>query len=279
VTALPDFNDPRTLYVVDLSALVHRFWHIGPAFAARNFLTLMQKMIALRGPARLAIAEDNVWPTFRHELRADYKAKRKKHESGADRASKLEQLRIAGEMAEDMLGARRFNVQGFEGDDVIASLASWGVEEGLKVVLIAVDKDIMQLVSRHVVMWDGKANGFAVGPAQVFEKLGVEPNQVVDYLAMVGDKDEVPGLPGIGPVGAKDILHAFTTLDRALDEAHAEGPARGANHPFFERRPKLWAKLVGSRKDAALAQKLARLRHDVPLGIASIDDLLLPVDA
>lgn len=273
MTSLPEFNDPDTLFVVDVSGFVMRYWHAQPGFAGRSFVSRLEKIIALRSPARVALAEDNVWPTFRHELRPDYKAGRRERETGAERASRLEQLRIGGELAEDLLGVRRFSVQGFEGDDIIATLATTALEDGLKTVILGFDKDFMQLVSPGVMLWDGTAP--PIGAAGVFEKLGVEPRQVVDFMALVGDKDEVPGIAGIGPVAAKEILDAFPSLDGALSEADALGPGRGGAHPFFERKPKLWAKLVGARSEVERGRKLARLRRDVPLGLDSLDELKL----
>lgn len=270
---LPEFNDPDTLFVVDLSCWVYKFWHVGPNFAAQNFAKMIEKIISLRAPARLAIAEDNIWPTFRHELAAgSYKAGRHEKETMQERASKLEQLRLAAEVSEDAFGAHRFTKKGFEADDVIATLATMGAEEGLKVVIVATDKDLMQLVTKHVVMWDGK--GAAIGPEEVRAKYGVAPAQMVDYLTMVGDTtDNVAGIKGIGDKQAVLILRYFKTLKAALKEAQQEGLECGANHPFFKGKPALWAKLFGSERFAAFARSLVELRKDVDLGIASLDDL------
>lgn len=271
MSALPAYGDPNALYVLDLSGFVHRFWHVGPNFAARNFAAMLGKFMESRGPARVALAEDTAWPTFRDEIATDYKANRKR--TAAERTSQLEQIRIAGELAEDVHGIRRFWQRGFEGDDVLATLATWGAEEGLRVVAMAMDKDMTQLVSKSTVMWDGK--GQPMGPPEVEAKFGVRPDQMVDYLAMVGDtSDHVAGIKGIGPVGAVKVLKYFGTLDAALDEAHAEGPGRGANASFFIGHEKLWAKLVGSRATAKRAKTLVRLRTDVPLSIKSLDELI-----
>jgi DNA polymerase-1 len=275
---LPDFNAPDTLYLVDMSAFVHRFFHVGPPFAARNFTTMLEKLIANRAPARMAICEDLEWPTFRHELAPKtYKAGRPVN----DKVAVLEQMRKAGEFIDDIVGARRMSAKGFEADDVIASLASWGVEEGLKVVIVGLDKDLTQLISSRVVMWDGKDK--ITGPNDVTVKVRagvrakVRPDQVVDFLTMAGDStDNVPGIKGIGPVAAVEILERFGRLDPALDEANAAGPDRGANHPFFKAKPRLWAKLVASRAEANACRKLVKLRHDVPLRLESLDDLRLP---
>lgn len=274
MTVLPDYADPDTLFLVDLSGFVYRFWHVGPAFAGRNFAGMLEKIITLRGPARLAIAEDTVFPTFRHDLAGGtYKANRPE-KSWNDRASQLEQLRIAGDLAEDVYGVKRFSMKGFEADDVLATLATWGAEEGLKVVILALDKDMMQLVSPSTIMWDGK--GPPLGLPEVKTKLGVTPAQVVDYLTIVGDTcDNVSGIKGIGEKGAVALLERFGRLDVALNEANETGEGRGANHPFFAGKPALWAKLVGSRAEAERARALVTLRKDVPLKLTSLDELAL----
>jgi len=275
MTELPEFNDPESFYIIDLSCWVHRFWHAAPSYAARNFAGMLEKIINLQGPARLAIAEDNAWPTFRHELLQEYKANRASKQTNDERISKLEQLNKADAFAEDVYGVRRLWAKGFEADDVVATLATWGAEEGLKVVIVATDKDFMQLVRPGVVMWDGK--GPALGIEHVQEKLGVSPVQVTDYLAIVGDKtDNLGGIRGIGEKGAQEILARFGRLDVALHVANEQGPETGANHPFFVSRPKLWAKLVASQPQVDLMRKLVRLVRDVPLPIESLDELALP---
>jgi DNA polymerase-1 len=272
---IPDYADPNALYIVDLSAFVHRFWHVGPNFAARNFAGMIGKLVGTRGPARMVLAEDTVFPTFRHDLMAGkgagYKGTRPEV-SMAERASKLEQLRLGAEYVAQAHGMMRLWAKGFEADDVIATLAQWGLEEGLRVVVLGFDKDLMQLVGPSCCLWDGK--GAPLGPVEVQAKLGVTPAQIVDYLSIVGDTtDNVAGIRGIGEVGARQILERFGRLDVALHEANAEGPDRGANHPFFKGKPSLWAKLVGSKAEADFARRLILLRKDVPLPILSLDEL------
>jgi 5'-3' exonuclease len=270
---LPEYNDPETLYLIDLSGFVIKYWHVTPSIAARQFAGALDKWIGLRGPARVAIAEDNEFPTFRHELWQNYKGTRTKL-SMADKASRLAELRKASEIAQDVHGVKCLWAKGFEADDVIATLAQWGAEEGLTVVILAFDKDFMQLVGPRVMLWDGK--GIPSGMEAVKEKFGVSPAQIVDYLTIVGDtSDNVPGIHGIGEKGATELLNRFGRLDVALHEANAEGPDRGANHPFFLSKPKVWAKLVGAQAEADRARKLVTLRRDVPLDIESLDDLAL----
>jgi DNA polymerase I len=278
---IPDYADPNALYIVDLSAFVHKFWHVGPNFAARNFAGMIAKLVGTRGPARMVLAEDTVWPTFRHDLMsgrgAGYKGTRPEVPA-AERASKLEQLRLAAEYVEKAHGMMRLWAKGFEADDVIATLAQWGLEEGLRVVVLGHDKDLLQLVGPSCVLWDGK--GAATGPAEVHEKFGVTPAQIVDYLSIVGDTtDNVAGIRGIGEKGAVQILGRFGRLDVALHEANETGPDRGANHPFFKGKPSLWAKLVASKPEADFARELVCLRRDVPLPILSLDELGLSTPA
>ena len=278
---IPDYAAPNALYIVDLSAFVHRVWHVGSNFAARNFAQMIGKLVGTRGPTRMVLAEDTMFPTFRHDLMAGHGAGYKgtrPEVSAAERSSKLEQLRLGAEYVEKAHGMMRLWAKGFEADDVIATLAQWGLEEGLHVVVLGFDKDLLQLVGPSCVLWD--ETGAQPGPAEVHEKFGVTPAQIVDYLAIVGDKtDNVTGIRGVGEVGARQILERFGRLDVAIHEANETGPDRGANHPFFAGKPALWAKLVASKPAADFARSLVRLRRDVPLPILSLDELTLSAAA
>jgi DNA polymerase I len=270
---LPEFNDPDTLFLVDLDCWIHQFFHVGPNFAARNFIAKIEKIVRSRAPARMLVACDNPWPTFRHRLlegqAREYKGNRSDR-GGTERAAVLEQLRLAREYL-DKLGIKHTTVEGFESDDIIATAAAWGEEEGLKVVILAVDKDMCQLVNASTVMWDGKEKLW--DEAGVFERLKVKPRQVVDYQAMVGDAtDNVAGIKNVGPESALKVLEAFGTLDNALASA-----SRGRDDcAFWLANGRVWSALAGARPQAELMKKLVRLRYDVPLKLDTLDDLRVP---
>lgn len=263
---LPEYGSKDTLYIIDLSGFVHRFFHVGPSWAGRNFAEMLKKLLERRGPSHVAIAEDLPFPTFRHELTQTYKATRADRPV-AEKVAVLEQLRIAGELADDVYGVKRLAAKGFEADDVIATVTAQAVEEGLQVVIMALDKDMMQLIGTYACMWDGKDK--VTGAAGVMEKFGVTPRQVVDYLSMVGDSsDNVPGVWGCGPVAAVKVLKTFGTLDAALSSAEV---GRDDNE-FWKANPKVWSRIAGARPAVEAARRLVRLRTDVPL-VFAMDEL------
>jgi DNA polymerase-1 len=150
-------------------------------------------------------------------------------------------------------------VQGFEADDVIATLARQAVEAGWKVVVVSGDKDLLQMVSDEVeVLNPGREGMGAVlyDRKKVEEKWGVPPERVVDVLALVGDAiDNIPGVPGIGEKGARDLVREFGTVEAVLD--NADKVKRAAYREG----------LIAHREDALLSKRLATLRTDAPVAL------------
>jgi 5'-3' exonuclease len=273
-TELPEPGADDVLWVFDLSGLVHKFWHATGPWAARNVADLFRRFVEAQQPKRVAIAEDLPFPTFRHDLMAEwgmvYKGTRPDR-GGNEKGLIAEQMRHASELAEDAYGFARFVAQGFEADDIAATLTKQALAEGLRVVVVAADKDMCQLVDddEQVILWNGKLTGkerLVSGPPEVHQRLGVWPWQVVDYLSLVGDtSDAVPGVKGIGEESAAKILAEFKTLDRAFAEA-----AKGRTaHPFWSLpyHGRIWSALAGDppKQAAARARRLIELRQDVPL--------------
>lgn len=263
------------IYLFDLSCWVHRFFRTpgGPKWAGRNFHDLVGRVVRERRPAYAALCADLPFPTWRADKYPAYKGNRPAL-SGGERAALLDMLRQASELTEDMYGVRTFSARGFEADDVVATLTAQARAAGLRVVIVALDKDLMQLVEgTDVVMWDTHEVWW--GPAEVAEKFGVEPARVVEYLTLVGDSaDNIPGVRGVGPVAAAKVLGAFSTVAKAIEEANAEGPERGANHWFFRSgNEKVWAKLVASGPDAERWRELVTLRRDAPVTLGNLDAL------
>ncbi len=199
-------------------------------------------------PAYFAVAMDSTVPTFRHERYRDYKATREKTPTG---------LHEQVPTIEEILGALRIpviRVQGFEADDVMATLAQRCRQEGRRCYLISGDKDLLQLVEGPVTVLRPEKGGYEeMGPEEVVRDWGVRPDQILDYLALTGDaSDNVPGVRGIGPKSAAKLLQDFDTLDgvyRSLDKA-----------------PKSQAdKLAEDRENAYLSRELITLRTNVPL--------------
>lgn len=199
----------NALLVVDLSCWVYRFHATCGRFAAGHVHAFMEKVIRKARPSHVAIAGDHPGPCFRAELFDGYKGDREEKPR-----SLLRTLAVTKEMLEDINGLHTLEVEGYEADDIIASLAEWAAGNGLPSIILGLDKDLMQLVDERVVMWDGKDK--VTGPAEVLAhpKVGVRPSQVSSFLALVGDKaDCIPGVRGIGPVKARKLL-AQGTIDQ-----------------------------------------------------------------
>ena len=257
---LPAPGDPRALYLLDLSCFIYRFFATVQRGAAQCFIEFVAKVMRTQRPAFFAVCTDTPWPTFRHELapkrddKTGYKAQRPPPD-----VNLLEQIRHAKELLEDVFGLPIYARKGFEADDLIATLAQQAQAEGMKVVILAHDKDLMQLVNDECVLWDGK--GRVTGPDEVVEKFGVRPDQLGDYLAIVGDSaDNVPGLRGAGPKAAVEILGEHQTLAYALDLAGSS-----YSSPFFQRRPRYREMLRTEREAVLLSKKLVTLADNVPI--------------
>jgi DNA polymerase I len=151
---------------------------------------------------------------------------------------------------------------GFEADDVVASLTKRALAEGFEVFLVTKDKDLMQLVGPNVTMLapDGSGVFSPMGPSEVLDKMGVPPEKILDYLALVGDSsDNIPGVQGIGTKGAIQILET-ATVDQLLKDPSSIDSVKHAN------------KIREQKESLALSKMLATLRDDVELDF-SLDDL------
>lgn len=253
-TQLPAAGANDTLYVFDLSAWVHRYWATIRYKAAHGFTAFVARIIRDRAPTHAVICADLNAPTFRHKLAPHlYKAQRAEKDPAL-----VARIRWAGEMATDVWGIPVLSKAGFEADDVIASVVKHARRAGLKVVLVALDKDLMQLIDgENVVMWNGKDKVWGV--PEVIEKFSVSPSQLGDYLALVGDKaDNIPGVPGIGPQAAVTILGACGSLANALVMADRKRGERG----IFDAHIGYAGILRKRHEDALLCQKLTALAED-----------------
>ena len=259
VSKLPTPGAADVLYLVDLSGYVFRAYHaLPPLSSTRGEVThavlgtvnMLQKVVLEHKPYRLAIAMDSRGRTFRHAIDARYKATRPA--APPDLASQMARV----EQIVKAWNAPIFQREGLEADDVIAAVVVRGVREGWRVVVVSSDKDLMQLVhddDDQVVLWDSMRDR-VYGPAEVRDKLGVPPSRVRDYLALTGDtSDNIPGVPGVGPKTAADLLGQLGSIDGIY--AHLDEVPR----------PKLRETLREHEADALISQKLVTLDGDVPL--------------
>jgi len=250
----------NTVYLIDGSAQLHRAYFAIkglattrglPTNAVYGFTTMLRKLYEDEKPEWVGISFDLPGATFRHEQYTEYKATRRRMDD--DLAVQLPYVSRVCEV----FGLPRLDVAGFEADDVIATLAGQAVNRGLKVVVVSGDKDLLQLVSDDVlVISPGRegADSTLYDRKKVEEKWGVPPARVVDVLALVGDSvDNVPGVPGIGDKGARDLVREFGTLEGVL--ANADKVKRNAYREG----------LLAHRQEAILSKQLVTLRTDVPV--------------
>ena len=247
-----------TLYLIDGSNQMYRAYHAirgltGPDGRSTNavygFVTMLRKLIADHNPQCIAAAFDVSGPTFRSELRDDYKANRAPMPS--DLAEQIPHVHKACEA----LGVKVLTFSGFEADDVIGTLAMRGVAEGQPVAIVTGDKDFFQLVddATGIRVFNPRDEGAWYDADGVKTKFGVTPEQVVDVLALMGDSiDNIKGVPGIGEKGARDLISTHGSLDALL-----------ANAPSLAGKKR---ELLTTYADSARESRvLLRIRTDVPL--------------
>jgi DNA polymerase I len=217
------------------------------------FHNMVRKLLAVHQPDYIAAVFESSEPTFRSEAFSDYKANRT--EMPPDLGEQIPYVRKT-------LEAMRIPIlefDRFEADDVIGTIAltaaqDKGLKEGLEVVIVSSDKDMLQLVNEHVFMLNPMKDDTWYDAAKVEEFMGVKPSQVVDLLALKGDSvDNIPGAPGIGDKGARDLIVQFGSVEAALDRA-------------AEVQRKMYREsLQNNREQVLLSKKLARIDTGVPV--------------
>src|SRR5256886_2742032 len=251
----------KTLYVVDGHSQLFRAYHaVGylstskgiPTQAVLILSTMLWKLIREEEPDYLAVAWDPPGPTFRDALSAEYKATR-----AAMPDDLVRQLPYVKRLFE-ALRIPVIEVAGFEADDVLATLVARALERpDLEVVIVTGDKDLLQLVGPRVrVLSVSGRTGEPVlyDEAKVRERWGVEPGQIADVLALMGDTiDNIKGVHGVGEKTAVKLVGQFGSVARLYEHLPLVGG-------------KLRETLAAGRKDAFLSRELATLNRDVPLG-------------
>lgn len=184
-----------------------------PTQAVLGLVNMLRKLLSEAQPARIAAVYDMAGPTFRDAQFADYKA---------TRAPMPETLAPQLPYIRQALEAFRIPIleaEGFEADDVIGTIARQAAAAGENVVVVSSDKDLLQLVGGPIRVYNPSRDAWLDAPA-VEAKLGVKPEQVPDLLALLGDHvDNIPGAPGIGDKGARQLIARFGSVEEALDHA------------------------------------------------------------
>jgi 5'-3' exonuclease len=237
-----------------------------PSQAAYGFANSLIRYLGEREPTHLACCFDHSLTSFRNGLLPGYKSSR-----GEPPADLEPQFELCAEVAR-ALGVPVFEAPDYEADDVIATLVDRLVPAGARVVVVSSDKDLSQLVTEddRVVLYD-LARDRTLDADGVRAKFGVAPDQIPDYLGLVGDAvDDLPGVPGVGPKSAAAALGTFGSLD-ALPASANEWeavPVRGAR--------RLAERIAEHREQALTMRDLATLVRDVPGIEASLGALAWP---
>jgi len=250
----------QTLFLIDGSSQMYRAYHAFRGKGLSNqegqtthavyvFVTMLRKLIADHKPAYIAASFDLAGPTFRDRIVDDYKANR-----AAMPDDLAEQINWVHQACEAM-GVPIVTAEGYEADDVIGTLAKRAAAQGFEVTIVSIDKDFFQLVRDGVRVYDPREDGAWFDASGVVEKFGVQPAQVADVLALVGDtSDNVAGVPGIGKKGAIDLITTYGSLDSLLDKAG-------------ELKAKQRDTLVTHRTAALQSRELVTIRTDVPVDV------------
>lgn len=260
--------------VIDGNHLIHRaFYAIQNPLktssgeqtnAIYGFASMLLNIIEVEKPDYIAMTFDEKAPTFRHEMHKEYKGTRKK--APDELYAQIPRIR---EMVE-AFKMPIYSKEGYEADDMLGTLAREAAEEqGMEVYIVTGDMDAMQLITPDVRVafpHKGYREPIIYDRQKVVEKYGIEPEQVVDYKAMMGDSsDNIKGVPGIGPKGAGALLNKYGTLDGIYE--HIDEITGGIHD-----------KLVAGKDDAYFSQTMARIVTDVPNGFKKEDTDLMTLD-
>ena len=267
---------PPTLYLIDGHALAYRMyfaltavggsqrWQTSkgePTAGIYGFARELLRILENEKPEYMAVAFD-VGKTFRDEMFPAYKGTREKMPD--DLRPQIERIR----KMVDAFNIPRLEMEGFEADDVLGSVARIAAEQGLGVKIITGDRDLLQLVNKRTVVYLAGDDQNYIKDEDVVKKLGVPPKQVVDYKALVGDKsDNIPGVAGVGEKTAITLLEKYKTLDNIY--SHIDE---------IENRWK--TKLEANKANAYLSRDLAQIKTDLNIKLdlehAKAHDLNVP---
>jgi DNA polymerase-1 len=264
-------NGRPAVHLVDGSLYVFRAWHSMPdeffdaegyaTNAVRGYTHFLCELLERAQPEHIAVAFDaSLTSSFRNAIYPGYKANRELPPPA------LERQFVQCRAITAALGIHCMIDHTYEADDLIGSTV-WSMRAlGMRSVIVSADKDFGQLLGEHDEQWD-YARGLRWGPAGVHAKLGVQPQQVADYLALCGDAvDNIPGVPGIGAKTAAALLSHFGSLDSLLERIDEVAflRLRGA--------ASCAAKLRQHAEQARLCRRLTRIALDAP-GVNTVEVL------
>ena len=251
-------------YLIDGSGYIFRAYYALPPLSRKSdglptgavsgFCSMLFKLLedsrsddSIHRPTHFAVIFDSARKNFRNDIYSEYKANRS--EAPEDLAPQFEYIRKSVEA----FNLPSIELSNYEADDLIATYTKQIIKVGAKATVISSDKDLMQLVSDKVRLYDPMKSK-VLGEKEVVEKFGVKPNQVIDVQSLAGDSsDNIPGVPGIGIKTASELINKYKTLDVLLKKAD--------EIPQNKRRETLLA----NKDKALLSRQLVTLKDDVPV--------------
>jgi DNA polymerase-1 len=247
---------PQHVYLIDGSGFIFRAFHGvrpltrpdgTPVNAVYGFTQMLMKILTDTDADCLAVIFDAARKTFRNDIYADYKANRPPPPDELVPQFDLVKATV------EAFNVPAIEMPGFEADDLIATYARQATEAGAEVTIVSSDKDLMQLVTDNVTMFDAMKNK-VIGHDEVVEKFGLGPDKVVEVQALAGDSsDNVPGVPGIGVKTAAQLLTEYGDLESLLERAEEI------------KQPKRRQNLIENADLARISRQLVQLRDDVPV--------------
>ncbi|MDR3037027.1 MAG: DNA polymerase I [Coriobacteriales bacterium] len=250
----------RTIAVIDGNSLMHRAFHAVPTYmtapdgrptnACFGFLSMLLKLVDNFAPHGIVCAFDHGIPAFRFAAVEKYKAQRPPTDPD---------LKAQFPIIKQVLAALNIPVvelDGWEGDDILGTLAAQGEQQGMRTLLVTGDKDALQLASENTCIVNtksGMTDVIVYDPAAVVEKWGIPPERVPDFLGLMGDtSDNIPGIPGVGPKTATKLLQEYGSLEAVL--AHGD-----------DIKGKLGENVRGNKEQALASREVATIIRDVPV--------------
>ncbi|MFD1019002.1 DNA polymerase I [Thalassobacillus hwangdonensis] len=256
----------KKLVLIDGNSIAYRAFFALPLLnndkgvytnAVYGFTTMLLKILEEEKPTHMLVAFDAGKTTFRHETYKEYKGGRQKTPPELS-----EQFPVLKELL-DAFSIKHYQLNEYEADDIIGTLAKQGEKDGLDVTVISGDKDLLQLVSdttKVTLTKKGITNVEAYDPAFMLEKMEVRPDQIIDLKALMGDSsDNIPGVPGVGEKTAVKLLKQFDTLENIYENLEEVSGK------------KLKEKLSNHKEDAFMSKKLVTIETASPIEVGLKD--------
>ena len=251
----------RAYYATAYSGVVMSTSSGVPTNAVYALANMLRSIITHNRPDYCLVAFDTHKPTFRHEKYDNYKAGRKETPSEL-----LTQFPLAKDLLK-LFGFNTFELEGYEADDIVGTMARIGSEAGLEVQIYSGDRDLLQLIDENTTVYltkKGLSELLVMNPQTLYETYGVTPSQIPDLKGLMGDaSDNIPGIPGVGEKTAVKLLQEYGTLEKILVAEH---------------KGKLKEKIENGKSLAIMSKEIATIFRDVPFNFTLEDIYYKDID-